>query len=533
METDEKVTHWTDKIIDEATTKFGGKHVIMGGWSPSGIFHIGNSREIITANAINRKLKDLGITSNFVFVIDDFDGLEKIPSTLKKYKGSLKEYIGHPLCRVPDPTKQFASYSELFASSLKAACKEWNIDVEFLNASDLYKEGKYDKFYSLYLQNYQKVQEILKDVSGSELSSFLIVICPNCGSNKSTEVLKMDDTKISIKCQTSGQYKGCNTTSEVSVESHEWKLKWRLDWPARQTFCGVTIEPAGKDHSVEGGSIDTSIAIHREILNHQPPVMPRYGFITINGKKMSGSSGLGLPVEKLSEIVDPSSYLYLVYKTNLTRDVDFDYKSMNLLNLIDEYIGIWRDELFGDKYEGTTQQVTKLKAAFLLTKTPYHEKNNPLYIKMTELLLLYQISLENWDRLLDKLKSLGKLEEDISLEELSLRLKRAMNWLNTYGPDNLKFKINEIPPEGVNKYWTKTYKDIWLETLNTLDKNSTKDDISTILRAKANEKQVQPKELFKPFYQLIISKDRGPNASQLIVSLGSETVLKLISKIEV
>ncbi|MHA2250084.1 MAG: hypothetical protein ACXAD7_06970, partial [Candidatus Kariarchaeaceae archaeon] len=96
--------HWAHTIASDAIQRFGMEQVVCTGWSPSGIYHIGNSREAVTCNAIHIELLKQDAESEFVFVIDDYDPLDKIPFELKKYSNNLREYLGHPLINIPDFT---------------------------------------------------------------------------------------------------------------------------------------------------------------------------------------------------------------------------------------------------------------------------------------------------------------------------------------------------------------------------------------------------------------------------------------------
>ena len=69
-----KRRHWADeaaRTVDERT----GTAVLSTGISPSGEIHVGNMREVLTADAVFRALRDLGRTPGFNFVADDLDPL--------------------------------------------------------------------------------------------------------------------------------------------------------------------------------------------------------------------------------------------------------------------------------------------------------------------------------------------------------------------------------------------------------------------------------------------------------------------------
>ena len=85
--------HWADytaKILKER----GGPQVSASGITPSGEFHIGHLREILSAEMIHRACLDAGIESEYVFIVDSMDPLRRVYDFLSP---SYEQFIGHPL----------------------------------------------------------------------------------------------------------------------------------------------------------------------------------------------------------------------------------------------------------------------------------------------------------------------------------------------------------------------------------------------------------------------------------------------------
>ncbi|MDE0707963.1 MAG: hypothetical protein OSB33_03330, partial [Candidatus Poseidoniales archaeon] len=95
--------HWADSIA-KALSHRGDKHVIASGITPSGEFHIGHLREILTSDIIKRAcwndFDKTGPKAEFVFFVDDADPLRKVYSFLDE---SYEQYIGHQLANIPPP----------------------------------------------------------------------------------------------------------------------------------------------------------------------------------------------------------------------------------------------------------------------------------------------------------------------------------------------------------------------------------------------------------------------------------------------
>ena len=63
---------WVEKAVDTLKEKNLKKHVIDGMWTPSGFFHIGNSRaELLIPSFVAKRLKEEGINAKHNFIIDD------------------------------------------------------------------------------------------------------------------------------------------------------------------------------------------------------------------------------------------------------------------------------------------------------------------------------------------------------------------------------------------------------------------------------------------------------------------------------
>ena len=69
--------HWAD-VAAQALAHKGDTHVVSTGITPSGEFHIGHLREILTGDMIARAAQNAGLNVDFVFIIDSADPLRKV-----------------------------------------------------------------------------------------------------------------------------------------------------------------------------------------------------------------------------------------------------------------------------------------------------------------------------------------------------------------------------------------------------------------------------------------------------------------------
>ncbi|RUM34669.1 MAG: lysine--tRNA ligase, partial [Archaeoglobus sp.] len=102
--------HWADKVAEELLRR-GDKHRIATGITPSGHIHLGNLREMLTADAVRRALEDRGGKVKIIYIADTFDPLRKrYPFLPAEYD----KYVGMPLSRIPCPCGEHKNYAEHF-----------------------------------------------------------------------------------------------------------------------------------------------------------------------------------------------------------------------------------------------------------------------------------------------------------------------------------------------------------------------------------------------------------------------------------
>src|SRR5262245_51306168 len=111
--------YWVDQVAAKAIAgKPEGEIVVESGHAPSGYYHIGTLREILTANAIAWGVKQQGRRAKHVDFVDDFDAFRKVPAGVPE---EWKQYIGMPLYLVPDPTGKHESWAEWLMADLNEA----------------------------------------------------------------------------------------------------------------------------------------------------------------------------------------------------------------------------------------------------------------------------------------------------------------------------------------------------------------------------------------------------------------------------
>ena len=134
--------HWSD-VVAQRLSERGSKHIVSTGITPSGEFHIGHLREILTGDMISKAARKAGLDAEFVFIVDSADPLRKVYAFLDD---SYSKYIGHQLKKIPPPDangcpdmQRFAmgvSYADHFLEPFKKALEQIDVHPRFIDNFD-------------------------------------------------------------------------------------------------------------------------------------------------------------------------------------------------------------------------------------------------------------------------------------------------------------------------------------------------------------------------------------------------------------
>ncbi len=489
----EETKFWADQVAAEIVAAGKGK-VAATGITPSGEIHIGNMREVVTADVAVRAVTALGSTPQFIYIADTYDPLRRVYPFLKAEK--YQPHIGSPLSEIPCPCDRHPSYAEHFLEPFLRSLETLDIRMEVLRADQLYKEGRYTKNIFRALEATNKIREILKKETGKATEddwSPFNPICNACKHMTGTKVVgfRADKEEIDYQCD-------CGDKGTVTAKGGG-KLTWRVDWPARWEMLGVTIEPFGKDHASAGGSYDTGVRIVREVFGAEPPFPIVYEWISLRGGgDMSSSKGNVISIADMLETVPPDVLKYSVLKTKPNRSIVFD-PGLPLLSLIDEY-----DDL--------TSANRNARAAEFAT---VHGRA-PVGAPFRHLVMLTQTTQDKVTEIAAILKRNGY--EALDMEMLAARVKYARKWLDRFAPEDLKFSLQPKLPE-MARSLTPQQKSALRIISEKLRSGMNADDIHQLIYSVKDEAALTPNLLFEAIYKSLLGKAKGPRAGFFLASL--------------
>ncbi|MEW6378164.1 MAG: lysine--tRNA ligase [bacterium] len=509
-----KSQHWGDQVVNQILAQPRAEdHVyrIVTGITPSGRIHVGNLREVVTADVIYRILQERGKKAQLLYVADDYDPLRKVYPFLDPQK--YQNFIGHPLSDIPCPCDRHTSYAEHFLEPFLASMSQLKIDFTVLRASELYKSGQYNEVIFQALEARDTIADILFRLTGKEIDEFwspFVPICESCGSMAETRVTGWDRERgpVSYSCQQ------CGSQGSMPVQGHG-KLTWRVDWPARWSFLAVDIEPMGKDHGSKGGSYDTGQEIARRVFHKEPPFPIVYEWIRLEGMgDMSSSKGNVVAIEDVLKVVPADILRYLIIKAQPKQRINFDPVNQ-LLNVFDE---VDNEQA---KYRDPRSLELSRASGFV-----------PIGVPFNHLINIVQIAGGDPSRVSAILQRGGYQIPDSTARELEERCQYALNWLEHFAPAEYRFAVAGAVPQSVQSLTSNQRRVLGklsalLSTMLSQGGDISAEEIHrSFYEAAREEKDLSIKEVFQAFYTALIDKENGPRAGWFIKTIGVEFVQK-------
>jgi len=490
---DTRAQHWADSITHELL-QTQSRHLISTGITPSGEYHVGHLREILTAEAVFKALGDQGAEVRLNYIADSMDPLRRVYDFLDP--ALYASQVGKPLCDIPCPCGRHDSYAAHFLEPFLEAMARLGIALEVIHADALYRQGGLDAQILTALAHTETIKRILHEETGKAEAadwSPYNPLCQACGRLTTTQVVGFDTTArtVSYTCDC-----GHQATAPVATGG---KLAWRIDWPARWHALGVTVEPFGKDHASRGGSYDTGKRIMREVFGGEPPYPIPYEWIALQGQgDMSSSKGNLVSMFNLTQTVPPEVVRYMVFRVKPMRRIVFD-PGLPLLNLVDEY----------DNVQGSNRNV---RAAELsrIAGIP------PVGVPFKHLVNLVQIAGGDLDQIIAILQRNNLPVPDRAI--LQNRLAYAEHWLTHFCPPDMRLELQDVLPAGAADLAPPQRQALAL-LHQRLQPEMDGDAIHTLVYAIAEEVALPAKEVFEAVYVAFLDQRRGPRLGWFLSSL--------------
>lgn len=501
---------WLNKITDELIARHPeGEIIVSSGVSPSGPYHLGTLREVLTAEVIANEIRDRGRQARHLHICDDLDVFRKVPANIPE---SYKQYLGVPLCDIPSPKNPDKSYADYYTEDFLEAGKSLNLTAEIIRAHQKYREGYFTDAIEIALQNIDQLKKILEEISGHKVDknwSPIQVVEDGYIKNRVFKSINKDN-KTLVYIDQNGQER------ETKYDSGLVKLNWRIDWPARWWKMNVMAEPFGRDHATKGGSYDTGEVIVKEIYGSDAPLPMPYHFINRTGdtKKMSKSAGDTITTTDMLEIMPPEVLWYFILRSAPSKQLFFD-EGQSLIRLMDEF-----GELLAksDKTESDEQLIRHCMRGI---KQPTVSR-----VPFSLLSESYQAALKDTD---ETIKIIARTEyHDVAqadAEIIKRELKFIDAWLNKHAPEDVKFALlDSISPDDFSDK-QKDFMNKLADKIAQAPADADGEWYHLAIYELKDATGLSPKELFSTIYQATIGKQSGPRAGWFLSMLDNDWLI--------
>ncbi len=502
---------WLDTAVDELLTRHPeGEIVVSSGVSPSGTYHLGTLREVLTAEAIAFAVKKCGRQARHLHIVDDLDVFRKVPVNVPE---DFKKYLGKPLCDIPAPDGSGSSYADYYLKDLIVAAKKMHLSMEVVRANEKYRQGFFVSAIETALKEQATIREILETVSGHKVDdqwSPIQVI--EDGYLKNRQFVSIDTAAKSLV------YKDKDGNEQgIKYDAGDVKLNWRVDWPARWWLLKVDAEPFGRDHATKGGSYDTGAIIAEKVFGTKPPLPIPYNFINRTGetKKMSKSAGDVITAAELLEVLPAEVVWFFILRYQPDKQLFFD-QGETLIRLVDEF-----GELLAksDKSDSDKQ----------LLDICLHGVAEPTIsrVPFSHLVASYQAALKDPQLTLDIIERTEHspvVKEDAEIIKAELQFIDA--WLEKHAPEEVKFSLVEKADASRFSDAQKAFMGALADKVTAAAEDADGAWFHQAIYDLKDTSGLAPKELFTTLYQALIGKDSGPRAGWFLSLLPRDWLVK-------
>lgn len=539
------VSRFADEVIAEADRRAPGERIVCAsGLSPSGPVHLGNFRELMTPHLVADEIRRRGRAVEHLLSWDDYDRFRRVPAGVDE---AWAEHIGKPLSEVPAPPgSPYPNWADHFKAPMIEAMAELGIEVRAVSQSRMYTSGAYREPILRAMRERATIDGILgryrtkKTTEADDDAPALTgeyfpykPYCETCGRDATT-ITAYDDatTELTYTCSF-----GHGGTVTLNTFDHG-KLVWKVDWPMRWAYEGVTFEPSGVDHTSPGSSYVVGSQIVREVFGAEPPIGPMYAFVGIAGMaKMSSSRG-GVPTaaDALALIEAPLlRWLYARRRPNQSFNISFDQE---VHRLYDEWDALVTRVEAGTASHGDAAAWSRSVRTAAAGDLPTTARRVPY----RTLASIVDVTTGDEEQMLRILRDLDPAHPVKALDETRPRLDKAANWVQTQLEPEQRTHVRAEPDlatlatlddtqraslrllvDGLDGHWS-------LDGLTTLVYGVPKRMLGLPLDVKPTpELKTAQRSFFALLYTLLIGKDTGPRLPTLLLATGADRVRKLLA----
>ncbi len=484
------------------------KITFQTGYGPSGLPHIGTFGEVArTTMMINALQQIQKINYELITFSDDMDGLRKVPENVPNNE-ILKNNLGKPLTKIPDPFKKYSSFGEHNNEKLKEFLNKFKFNYTFKSSTNNYKKGIFNNSLLRVMEKYEEIMNIILPTLREERRKTycpFLPICPETGKVLEIPLISMDKKKGTIVFDNNGR------KIESNILDGNCKLQWKVDWAMRWFTFEVDFEMYGKDLT-ESAILSNKIC---KTLGKTPPNGFAYElFLDEKGEKISKSKGNGISIEQWLRYASPESLALYMYPNPKRAKKLY---SEVVPKTVDEYLS------YIEKFPNQKDKEKILNPVWHVHNgKPPNEK-----IVMPFSMLLNLVGSSNADNKTILWKFINRFHKEIKPDDypiLDSLTEYAINYFKDKVEPNKKYKIP-------NEKEKKALKNL-VFSLEKIDQSLQPEDIQTAVYSvgKENGYEKNLRDWFKLIYQVVFGEENGPRMGFFISFFGINDTVKLINE---
>jgi lysyl-tRNA synthetase class 1 len=544
---------WDDSVAERVVAHVRGTDadidgpiVCASGISPSGPIHLGNLREVFTTHLVAEALRRHGHEVVHLHSWDDYDRFRKVPAGIDP---SFERFIGMPLASIPDPVGGLPSYADRYMDQFRSELDVLGIRMTERRQSELYPAGTYNAAIRRAMDERERVFDTLAEQqtagrhegSAQERRRAYYPFKPYCTvcHRDDTRVIAWDGTVASWECR----HGHAGEMSLADGATISGKLVWKVDWPMRWAYEGVSFEPAGEDHHAPTGSFTVGRTLVSELYGGRAPESIVYSFVTLAGMggKMSGSVGGAAVASTAFAVIEPAIVRWLYVRRLPGQSFAIDLSPKAVQRLYDEWdrfaarvhgpdpdpadVGIYREST--ESSAGPVLRTRRPVSFRLLTSVADITQGDP-----TQMARIISSHLDSEP---------SGADPATLLEELEPRLGCAIRYATELVPEAERTRVRDafaretfdalderdregvtLLAQGLDDHWS---LDGLTELIYAVPKQLPGLPPDAVADADVKARQ---RAFFKAVYRLICDAETGPRLPTLLLSIGRDRAHRLL-----
>ncbi len=514
---------WLDKVANETVEreKRLGRSLglvrVESGLGASGLPHIGSVGDAIRSYGVKLALETAGFASELIAYSDDFDGLRKVPSGFPAW---LKDYIAHPVSRIPDPFDCHGSYAAHVGFLLRESLDRLGIVYTFQSGTDAYASGRLVPQIRKILQDSERIGKTINEMvkqSKYERSLPYTPVCDQCGRIYTTQSASFDPETDSVHYKCAGTelgdafLEGCGNEGESKISEGKGKLMWKVEFAARWAAFDIRFEAYGKELT---DSVRINDWVAEEVLGYPPPFHARYElFQDKSGRKISKSVGNLVTPSEWMEYASPESLRLLMYK----RIVGARSVSLDDIPFYMEDFDDLEEHYFSRDKDPNPMKEARLRGLYEYTmflNVPISKRAHVPYRLLSQLAAVAPKGTEE-EYVAKRLVAYGLVKE--ADQDLKVRIAWAAKWARregAAGPAAVEVDLRAAP----------AVREFARSIASLSDPVAVQNAAFDAIKRHG----LKPADFFPAIYQVLLGSDRGPRLGPYVIDSGPEAVSKAL-----